>query len=320
MAKRQRVNNNPRWPSVAAATSLPNVSGSPTQSSYLEVGDTCFVTGTNTMYVCSVATLGASVWAKAIPNATASVGGILTDAQAVALAGLTQSADPLSTFPSYGTVFTVTNICHFTSPTVASGAAPFSYGVSGGSRGNGAAVAGRFGIENMNTSSGSASFVVVYAQPAAFVFGSGVYRYRADIQLSTASDGTDTYTVRFGFNDSAGAPADGADGAFFRYTHSVNGGKWGCVTRSNSVETASDSGVAAISASYQSLEIEVNATGTSVAFYINGTLVATNTTNIPTGTARATGATAHIVKSLGTTARGFEIDLMAVQYQATAAI
>jgi hypothetical protein len=52
----------PRWPSVATTASLPNVSGSPTQSSYLEVGDECYVTGTSTLYVCTLATLGAATW------------------------------------------------------------------------------------------------------------------------------------------------------------------------------------------------------------------------------------------------------------------
>lgn len=62
MAKRQQVNMVPRWPTVATMASLPNVSGSPTQSAYLEVGDECFVTGTATLYVCTNATLGAATW------------------------------------------------------------------------------------------------------------------------------------------------------------------------------------------------------------------------------------------------------------------
>lgn len=63
MSTRQKIQNVPRWPTVTVTTSLPNVSGSPTQSSQLEVGDECYVSGTvNTLYVCTTATLGAAVW------------------------------------------------------------------------------------------------------------------------------------------------------------------------------------------------------------------------------------------------------------------
>lgn len=62
MATRQREPISPRWPSVATSASLPNVAGSPTQSSYLQVGDECYVSGDSALYVCVVATLGAAVW------------------------------------------------------------------------------------------------------------------------------------------------------------------------------------------------------------------------------------------------------------------
>lgn len=41
---------------------LPNVAASPTQSATLEVGDTAYVTGTQSLYFCIDATLGAAVW------------------------------------------------------------------------------------------------------------------------------------------------------------------------------------------------------------------------------------------------------------------
>lgn len=58
------------------------------------------------------------------------------------------------------------------------------------------------------------------------------------------------------------------------------------------------------------LRIVVNADGTSVAFYINGTLVATHTANIPTGTARLLGFGWLLIKSVGTTARTALIDYL----------
>lgn len=102
--------------------------------------------------------------------------------------------------------------------------------------------------------------------------------------------------------------AESTDFVGFRYTKGTNGGKWQAVTRSNGVETAIDTTIAA-NANMMNLELEVNAAGCSVGFYINGTLRATITTNIPVGMARSFGAIPYfILKSLGTTARTVDCD------------
>ena len=134
------------------------------------------------------------------------------------------------------------------------------------------------------------------------VFGTNPWHFETTVGLDTLSDGTNTYTARFGFMDSqAGDPTDGA---YFRYTHGTNSGKWECVTRSNNVETASalDSGIT-VDTSLHNFSIDVNAAGTSVDFKIDGATVATGTANIPTGTARATGFGFTIIKSAGGTNR-----------------
>lgn len=241
-------------------------------------------------------------------------------AQVSRVAALVQSYDPLAAFPSCQTIQTISRICHFEN-NAASAVDPYLFTANSGANGSGTVVAGRVGTASYTTSTSASAAPCLTTSASAFNFGAGLCRWRADIVLATASDGTETFTTRFGFNDSGSAtPGNGVDGAYFRYTHSVNSGRWECVTTSNSVETATDSGVAGISASYQCLEIEVNAAGTSVNFRINGASVATNTTNIPTGTARATGINAHIVKSAGTTARSFEIDLMSHHCELTTAI
>lgn len=255
----------------------------------------------------------------AINPATTSTAGSQSAADKLSFDGLVQSYDPLAAFPSYQTIQTISGVCHFIL-IGGSSVDPFALVTNSGAA-SGVATAGRVGVANINTSTSATAAPCIVAAIVSFVFGSGVCRFRCDIILATASDGTETYTTRYGFNDGGSTtPGNGVDGAFFRYTHSVNGGRWECVTRSNSVETATDSGVAGISASYQCLEIEVNAAGTSVNFRINGASVATNTTNIPTGASRATGINMHIVKSAGTTARGFDIDLAAFHCELTSAI
>jgi hypothetical protein len=142
-----------------------------------------------------------------------------------------------------------------------------------------------------------------------FIFGNGhsfINKWRS--LLSIASDGTNAYTVWVGFQDQLNTSGTPTDGVFFRYTHSVNGGRWEAVCRAASTETAVDTGVAAITTTvFQTLEIRVNAAGTSATFYIDGTLTNTVTTNIPTG-GNFCGLGAKIERSAGTSNRTLYFD------------
>jgi hypothetical protein len=62
------------------------------------------------------------------------------------------------------------------------------------------------------------------------------------------------------------------------------------------------------------LRAEVNAAGNSVGFYINGTLVKTETNNIPTG---ALTYVSSIVKTNGTTARTAWVDFIRLRQKFT---
>lgn len=128
----------------------------------------------------------------------------------------------------------------------------------------------------------------------------------------TESDADEQFTVRLGFCDSA--TGDGTDGAFWRYNDAVNGGRWECVTRDGGSETATDAGVLLTNAVAQGdqdahiFEIKVNPAGTSIAFYLDGELAATNATNLPDSTDYTGMMPGSIVKSTGTNTRSFHID------------
>jgi hypothetical protein len=142
--------------------------------------------------------------------------------------------------------------------------------------------------------------------------GSGIARYSAKVNIPVLSNGTDTFITQIGFMDNVtGTPSDSVS---FRYTHSVNAGEWEAVTRSNGVETATDTNVAVVAGTFKTFRIEVNAAGTSVGFYIDDVLVATNTTNIPTGAGRELGYGIRGEKTAGTTATsGAQIDWQEVE-------
>jgi hypothetical protein len=140
-------------------------------------------------------------------------------------------------------------------------------------------------------------------------YGFGQFRIevKQSITLSELSDGTDTYIALVGIllNTSE------TDGAYFRYTHGTNGGRWQAITVASSTPTTTDTGVAATASAsdFQLLEIDINSAGTSVVFKINGSTVATHTDNIPTNTAMT--PMISIDKTAGSTSRRIIADYYA---------
>lgn len=149
----------------------------------------------------------------------------------------------------------------------------------------------------------------------AALFGAGVWTWEGEIYIPTLSTAAEEFQLRFGWGDSAGA--DHTDGVYFQYlrTTSVN---WLCCCANNSVRTKTDSGVAVAAASWLKLKIIVNAAGTAAMFYVNGTLVATVTTNIPTAAGRESALLQIILKSVGVTNRTFIMDWSFVRFDLTA--
>jgi hypothetical protein len=143
-------------------------------------------------------------------------------------------------------------------------------------------------------------------------FGLAITRFWSRMRVPVLSDATNNFTLRMGFVDSL--TADSVDGAYFRYNHAVNSGKWQAVTRSNNVETAADTGVTVVANTVDRFEIRVNAAGTSVDFLIDDVVVATITTNIPVGSGRETGYGLNGNRTAGTAAlNGWDLDYMGVE-------
>mgnify|MGYP000849646945 FL=1 len=88
-----------------------------------------------------------------------------------------------------------------------------------------------------------------------------------------------------------------------RYSDDVNSGKWQCYTRNNSgTESTLDSGVTVAATTLYSLKIFVNKSLSEVQFEVNGTIIGTITSNLPTSGTLA-GLRAINIKTVGTTDR-----------------
>lgn len=112
---------------------------------------------------------------------------------------------------------------------------------------------------------------------------------------------TESYEFTYGFVDRTGITPDHFDGAYFRFNGNGSNTNYECVTSSNATRTATTTSVAVVVDQIQTFDIRINNDGTSVAFYINASLVATHTTNIPTGSGRYFTMGSRMVKTLGTT-------------------
>ena len=110
---------------------------------------------------------------------------------------------------------------------------------------------------------------------------------------SNFGSGADAGFYVMGFMDSQNQTAD-SNGVLFR---STDGGNWYGVTVAGGTETATDTGVA-LSTSYARFRISVLTVGGTLTarFYVDGTLKATHTTNIPISTNR-TGWGLRVVRT-----------------------
>lgn len=146
--------------------------------------------------------------------------------------------------------------------------------------------------------SGSGSFINFANIPVG-----GYEEIAANIKIPTLSDGTNTFSVIVGFGDGTTTlPVDGAYISISTSGATLN-------TRSNSI-TSNTTAVAVSAATEYIVKVVVQNTGGTLTAlgYLNGALIGSLTTNIPSGAGRHTGIQVGIIKSLGTTSRTIEVD------------
>jgi hypothetical protein len=124
--------------------------------------------------------------------------------------------------------------------------------------------------------------------------------YNAVVRLPTLSTVGEEYTVRLGLKD--GNTADSIDGCYFEYHDVGSTANWFAKTANDSTRTNTDTTIVAGTV-WVALRIEANTT--NARFFINNTLRATLTTNLP---ADGFGIVHGIFKAAGTTARTLEVD------------
>jgi hypothetical protein len=163
-----------------------------------------------------------------------------------------------------------------------------------------------FGVVQLTTGTTATGRATTYLSSSAIFFSQGAVSFVYKVKIPTLSTLTERFTVIVGFGDNPGGGAI-IDGVYFSYTDTASSGNWEAITASNSTRTTTNTSVAATTG-WVTLQVTINSAGTSALFYINNTLVATNTTNIPTAVGRGCGPFMEIQKSTGLTARLLNID------------
>jgi len=151
--------------------------------------------------------------------------------------------------------------------------------LNGGNIGN-ATVSNRPGVVNISTgaSATSGAYLSWRMSNSASISDFGAVSsavYTTEMLGFNLGNSTTTGIVAMGL--ARFVAGDATDGVYFRAT---DDGNWYAVTRNNSTETATDTGVAQDATTWHRFTCRY--TSSSCTFYIDGTLKATHTTNIPT--------------------------------------
>lgn len=147
------------------------------------------------------------------------------------------------------------------------------------------------------------------------LMGNIAFTFRCIFRLNIAlANGTDSYFNIIGFSDAFSTgltTTDNTTNGVYLY-YDLNSPNFRYITKSNSVTTNTNSGLAAAINTWYDLTITVNKAGTNANFIINNTNSVNVTTNLPVN--RNTNILIGIIKTLGTTNRHFDVDYYSFTY------
>lgn len=162
------------------------------------------------------------------------------------------------------------------------------------------------GVTRLKTGTTTTGLAVITKNITGLYFGGGEWFCEWMVYIGTVPDATDDFVLRVGFGDSTSSATDHTDGLYFEIDRSQSA-NWRTKTASNSSRTATNSSTA-WAVGWWRLGILLNAAANSCEFYINGTLVRTETATIPAAVTRMTSPSCYINKTAGTSERAVNID------------
>jgi hypothetical protein len=135
-------------------------------------------------------------------------------------------------------------------------------------------------------------------------------RFKTAIRIPTLSSSGQTFIVRCG---DTSQNSDANDRTYFRYTDSVNGGRWQFIARDSvGNETIVDTGVTVVAGTWYLLDYFDTNNGLTLNWSINGSVPQQVTTNVPLG--QNSVIQIAIEKTNGTTESTLDVDYAYYHY------
>jgi len=174
------------------------------------------------------------------------------------------------------------------------------------------------GVFSLSTdaSASATGYMRVGNSSGTMMIGGGLIVYEQVVRIPNLSDGTQTFTAHFGFSEgSYGASFSGNH--HIKFIHDNTSANWQTTVKNNNTQTLTASSTA-VTTGWTKLRIVVNATASSVSFFVNGTELSSSpmTMNIPDNTDAMTIGWG-ITKSAGTTARIIDTDYVSFYQKLT---
>lgn len=155
-----------------------------------------------------------------------------------------------------------------------------------------------------------------------YLLGGGRILIESDVQVPTLSDGTNTFKWWWGFSNNVQAPASvGISSVVFYYDANNAFGyggspNWQLMTCRNNARSITVTSVPVVAGQWYRLKIVINASATQVDFSIDGTIVRSETNNIP-ATNMQLGLGCNLIKSAGVTERNIWLDYYRIKQKFT---
>lgn len=197
---------------------------------------------------------------------------------------------------------------------------------TGASSQNGLSTPGHPGVLTLNvgtSGSGQATAVHGLSEESSvsgnFVLGGGYFEFYFVVNINTLSTLSDEYELYLGLGSymETFSPNPGDYAACFRYqrTSSTN---WQGITKNAGTTTVASGGSSvAVATGWATLRMTINAAASSVSFYVNGTLIGTSASNIPTDAAHPISLGMSMKQTAGTNERKVDIDYVSCFNQLT---
>lgn len=166
------------------------------------------------------------------------------------------------------------------------------------------------GVLVLETGTGATQGCAVKSAYSSYLLPTGQFDYQVRFQVPVLSDGTETYTLRFGVGATFGTSGDITNGIYAEYTHTLTNAAFRLRAASASVRTNADGVTTLTAGSYHWLQIVYDARQTFASLYLDDVLQATLTSGFPSNTSTMEIACGQIIKSAGTTTRQVWIDAL----------